>query len=102
MRGGLRRERAMTLMASQELLTKCLFQANQAVNALSAEAVEAAAVGGGHRDSDHPIHRRVGQAWLLWPGIRQQLQARSEVCRGPRRQAPGWAVQKTVQLREDP
>ena len=27
-RGGLRRERAMTLMASQELLTKCLIQAN--------------------------------------------------------------------------
>ena len=29
-------------------------------------------------------------------------QGRSEVCRGPMRYMPGWAVQQTVHLREDP
>ncbi len=52
----------MTLMASQKLLTKCLIQANQAVNDLSAEgAVETAAAGGGHQD--RLSGNRVGNLW---------------------------------------
>ena len=46
-----RRERTLTLSSTKTLLTKCLIQANQAVNALSAEgAVETAAAVGDRQE----------------------------------------------------